>query len=894
MNHKKIEEKWQKKWKEKKVFEVKTDSKKKKYYVLEMFPYPSGKLHMGHVRNYSIGDALARFKRMKGFNVLYPMGYDALGLPAENAAIKSKVNPKKWTYQRIQEMKEQQKMLGFSYDWNRSFATADPEYYKWNQWLFREFYKKGLAYKKKSKVNWCKECRTVLANEQVENGKCWRCKSIAGEKELEQWFLKITDYADELLEDLKKLKDWPERVKVMQKNWIGKSKGTEIYFKVKETGETISTFTTRPDTIFGITYLVFAPEHEKIKEWVKGTKYKEKLNEFLKEVKKQTIIERTSEGLEKKGMFIGKHFINPVNGEECKIFVADYAVMEYGTGAVMAVPAHDQRDFLFAKKYGLPIKVVIQPKEKKLKAEEMKEAFTEEGIMVNSKEFNGMNSEKAKEKISDFLEEKKIGKKTVNYKLRDWLISRQRFWGTPIPVVYCKKCGIQLVQEKNLPIKLPENAEFTGKGNPLDSVKEFVETECPKCKGKARRETDTMDTFFDSSWYFLRYCSPKTDKMFDKKEAEYWMPVNQYIGGIEHAILHLMYARFFTKAIRDLGLIKIDEPFEKLLTQGMVLKDGKAMSKSLGNIVDPGEIIQRFGADTARVFILSASNPESEMEWNSKGTENSFKFLNRIYSIIKENPKKEKIKTKLDSKEKLLLSKIQRTIKKCTEYTESLQLNKAVSELSQLSSELGKFEKKESPVFREGIEKLVLMLNPFAPHLSEELWEKLKGKGFASLQEWPKAEEKKIYVQIEKQQEFIENLESDVEQIKELAGKQKISRIKIFTAPEWKWILMKKLFEEKLKQENNRIEFGFGMKKAMQTKEGKQHAKEAKGFVQTAVKKLNETQELIEINEIKALKENLKKLKEKFNAEIELIEAEKSSEKKAGNAFPLKPAVLIE
>jgi len=886
-----IVRKWQTKWKKEKTFEVKADSKKKKYYVLEMFPYPSGKLHMGHVRNYSIGDALARFKRMQGFNVLYPMGYDALGLPAENAAIKQKVNPRKWTYEKIREMKEQQEMLGFSYDWSRSFATADKSYYKWNQWLFEKFYEKGLAYKKKSAVNWCNDCGTVLANEQVIEGRCWRCKNQISEKELDQWFLKITDYADELLDDLDKLKQWPERVKAMQKNWIGKSFGTEIYFKVKETGETISTFTTRPDTVFGITYLVYAPEHPKVKAWVKGTKYEKELNEFLKEVNKQSKIERTSEGLEKKGLFIGKHFINPVNGEECKIFVADYAVMDYGTGAVMAVPAHDQRDFLFAKKYGLPAKIVIQPKDRELKTEEMKTAFTEEGIMVNSKEFNGMNSLKAKEKISDYLEEKKIGKRTVNYKLRDWLISRQRFWGTPIPIVYCDKCGIQLVPEKELPVELPEKAEFTGKGNPLDLVKDFVETKCPKCKGKAKRETDTMDTFFDSSWYFLRYCSPKANKLIDKKEADYWMPVNQYIGGIEHAILHLMYARFFTKAIRDLGLIKFDEPFEKLLTQGMVLKDGKAMSKSLGNVVDPGEIIEKFGADTARVFILFSGNPESEMEWEEKGAENTFKFLNKIYSLVEENKgklNKKKI-TELNSKEKLLQSKVQRTIKDTTEFIEKLELNKAISSLMQLTNALQKFEEKESNAFSEGVKSLVLMLNPFAPHLSEELWDKIGGKGFSSKAKWPEFEEKKIDVKAEKQEEFIETIKRDVMQIKELVGKEKINRIKIFVAPEWKWNLMKKLFEEKQKQ--GRIEFGFAMKKGIELE--KNHSKELKGFLQVALKKLNEMQEFVELNEIEVLKENLSALKKEFDTEIELIKAEESTEKKAGNAFPLKPAILI-
>ncbi|MBU2477028.1 leucine--tRNA ligase [Candidatus Micrarchaeota archaeon] len=915
MDYLKIAEKWQKKWKQEKVFQAEMDLKKKKYYVLEMFPYPSGKLHMGHVRNYAIGDSLARFKRMQGFNVLYPMGYDALGLPAENAAIKQKVNPKKWTYERIEEMKKQQELLGFSYDWKRSFATADENYYKWNQWLFEKFYEKGLAYKKKSAVNWCDDCGTVLANEQVIDGKCWRCHNQVSEKELEQWFLKITEYADELLKDLEKLKDWPERVKLMQKNWIGKSFGVDIKFKIKDSDEKIETFTTRQDTMFGMTFIVIAPEHEKVKQWVKGTEYEKPVREFIEKVKKESTIERTTiEKKEKRGVFLGKYALHPFNGKDIPIFAADFVLKDFGTGIVQAVPAHDQRDFDFAKEYNLPIEVVVQPEGKELKVEEMKEAFEGYGTLVDSAEFTGMNSEEALEKIAEKLEKKKLGKRTINYKLRDWLISRQRFWGTPIPVIYCNKCGIQLVPEKELPVRLPEKAEFTGKGNPLDSVKEFVEVNCPKCKGKAKRETDTMDTFFDSSWYFLRYCSPKANELIEKKETDYWMPVDQYIGGIEHAIMHLMYARFFTKAIRDLNLVKFDEPFKRLLTQGMVLKDGKAMSKSLGNVVDPGKIIEKFGPDTARIFILSASNPESEMEWEDKGAENSFKFLNKIYSLVEDNKgklnketkektkkikengkgKKSKEKNSLNSKERLLQSKVQRTIKNCSEFIERLELNKAIAELMKLTNELQKFEEKESVVFFDGMQKLVLMLNPFAPHLSEELWEKLGEKNFSSLEKWPEFDQKKIDLKAEKQEEFIEGIKEDVINIKELVKKEKISRIKIFTAPKWKWILFKKLFEEKEKTENKRIEFGTAMKKAMESEEGKKHAKEVKGFVQVAVKRLNELQGFTEINEMNSLKENLEKLKKEFETEISLIEAENSSEKKAGNAFPLKPAILIE
>ncbi|MFH1544823.1 MAG: leucine--tRNA ligase, partial [archaeon] len=800
MNHKKIEGKWQKEWKKAEVFRVKEDSKKKKYFVLEMFPYPSGRLHMGHVRNYSIGDAFARYKRMNGFNVLYPMGYDALGLPAENAAIKGGIHPKKWTYERINEMKEQQERLGFSYDWSRMIATCDPDYYKWNQWIFLQFYKKGLAYKKKARVNWCEECNTVLANEQVSGGKCWRCKGDVGEKEIEQWFFRITNYTEELLRDLEKLKEWPERVKLMQKNWIGRSEGIDIFFPLKDSGERISTFTTRPDTIYGVTYMVVAAEYPELMEWVKGTEYEEKVKKFVEKVKKESVIERTAEGLEKKGEFTGKYFINPVNGRECPIYVADYAVMEYGTGAVMAVPAHDQRDFLFAKKYGLEIRLVIKPKERELKQEEMSEAFVEEGVMVNSGEFNGMNSLEAIEKIIDFLEGKKWGKKTVQYKLRDWLISRQRYWGTPIPMIYCGKCGVVPVSEKELPVMLPEGIEFTGKGNPLETSKEFLEVKCSKCGGKARRETDTMDTFVDSSWYFLRYCSPKAGKeLFEKKAVDYWMPVDQYIGGIEHAIMHLLYARFFTKGLRDLGLLKEGEPFERLLTQGMVLKEGKAMSKSAGNIVDPGEIIEKYGADAARTFILFVAHPESELEWSDTGIESIHRFLEKLNALVKENKGliKGKRKTGLKHEDKLMLSRIHRTIKEVSEYIEGFELNKAISAVMRLVNSLSKYERKNAVVMREGIRNSLLLMAPFAPHLCEELWERIGEKKFISVASWPKAEEKKIDRKVETEEEFIQRVMEDVKKIKELSRIEKPKKITVFVAEEWKWKVLLKVFKLK-------------------------------------------------------------------------------------------------
>ncbi|MCK5234639.1 MAG: leucine--tRNA ligase, partial [Candidatus Aenigmarchaeota archaeon] len=665
---KKIEKKWQKKWADNKAFVAEKGSKKKKFYALEMFPYPSGKLHMGHVRNFSIMDAVARHKRMSGFNVLYPIGYDALGLPAENAAIKNKSDPKTWTLKCIEMMKEQQQSMGFSYDMSSETATCMPEYYRWNQWIFLKLFEKGIAYKKEAPINWCPGCATVLANEQVEDGKCWRCKSVVVKKDLSQWFFKITEYADELLDDLDRLDEWPEKVKVMQKNWIGKSNGTEIYFKVKDMDLEISTFTTRPDTVFGITYLVFAPEHPVVKKLIKGTKDEMKIQKFIDKVEKESVIDRTAEGKEKNGVFTGRYFINPVNGEECPIYVADYAIMDYGTGAVMAVPAHDRRDFDFAKKYKLPVKVVIQPKGKKLDASKMKEAYINPGVLVNSAEFDGIDNESAKAKITKWLEKKKLGRKTINYKLRDWLISRQRYWGTPIPIVYCDKCGIVPVPEEELPVVLPKGAKFDGKGNPLETVESFVDVKCPLCSGKARRETDTMDTFVDSSWYFFRYTDNMNDKLpFGMKEHKYWMPVDQYIGGVEHAILHLLYARFFTKALRDIGLTAVDEPFRRLFTQGMVLKDGVKMSKSVGNVVDPGLIIGKYGADTARLFIMFAALPEKELEWSDKGVIASYRFLNKVHNLVADN--KGKIISfkadagKLDAKSKYLLSLVHKTIR---------------------------------------------------------------------------------------------------------------------------------------------------------------------------------------------------------------------------------------
>ena len=785
----KIAKKWQKEWEDKNIFKVKENTKKK-FYCLEMYPYPSATLHMGHLRNYSIGDCLARYKRMQGFNVLYPMGYDAFGLPAENAAIKSRVDPEKWTLDNIKAIKKQQKSMGLSYDWSRQIQSCTEDYYKWNQWIFLKFFEKGLAYKKGAYVNWCNGCNTVLANEQVEQGKCWRCHNEVIEKSLEQWFFKIREYADELLEDLKKL-EWPEQVKIMQKNWIGKSHGTEIIFSIKDTSEEIPIFTTRADTLFGVTFMVFAPEHPLVKEWVKGTKYEKDFKKFYNEVKKENKFERTSEESEKKGMFIGKYAVNPINKEEVPVYVGNFVVYEYGAGAVMGVPAHDQRDFDFAKKHELPIRIVIQPDAYDIKEAKMTRAYLEDGHLVNSNDFNNVNNREAIEEVSKKLEKSGKGKRTINYKLRDWLISRQRYWGTPIPIIYCEKCGIIPVPYKDLPVKLPKNVKFTGSGNPLESSKEFVNCKCPKCKGQARRETDTMDTFIDSSWYFIRFCSPKEDKLpFDKKIANYWMPVDQYIGGIEHAILHLLYARFFTKALRDLGLHKSDEPFSRLLCQGMVIKDGAKMSKSLGNIVDPAEIIEKYGPDTARLFILFAASPEKELEWSDKEVNGAYRFINRIYNMI------EKIdKVKADER---ILNKMHRTIKAVSDNIENFDNNKAIVSLYGYADHLNALEK----VPKEAFENLLLLLSPFTPHLCEELWEKIGNKPFISLAEWPKFDSKKVSDKIEKEESLIENTIADIRNVLNIV-KLEPKKAYLYVIPKEKEIFLEKknLLEKKMELE---------------------------------------------------------------------------------------------
>ena len=757
-----IEPKWQKYWEEKGLFKTPQRSDKPKYYVLVMFPYPSGTIHVGHVKNYVIGDIVARYKRMRGYNVLHPFGYDSFGLPAENAAIKHNIHPKVWTEKNIETIRKQIKKLGISYDWDREIATHTEEYYKWTQWLFLKLYEKGLAYKKKAAVNWCPNCKTVLANEQVKDGKCERCGTPVTIKYLDQWFFKITDYAEDLLKGLDELKGWPEHVKTMQRNWIGKSEGAEVDFPVEGTDVKIRIFTTRPDTLWGVTFMALAPESPLVEQLVTEDR-REGLKEFLSKVSQQDRFIRTAESAEKEGYFLGRYAINPVNGERVPIYVANYILMEYGTGAIMAVPAHDQRDFEFARKYDLPIKVVIKPKDgSDLDPEKMEKAFTEKGILVNSGEFSGMTSEEAIPKIIEWLEKKGIGKKSVQYKLRDWLISRQRYWGAPIPVVYCEKCGIVPVPEDQLPVKLPFDVQFKPTGqSPLTYHEEFLHTTCPKCGGPARREVDTMDTFVDSSWYYLRYINPHDDdKPFDIEDVKHWMPVDQYIGGVEHAVLHLLYARFINRFLHDIGYVSVPEPFENLFTQGMIYKDGAKMSKSKGNVVSPDDMIEKYGADTLRMYILFMAPPEKDAEWSDAGIEGVHRFVKRLWNTaqrIIEKVKDVELKGKpqlRNKKERDMRRKLHQMIKKITEDIEGgFKFNTAISGLMELVNAVRDYldstpeEDWNFELLREIIENLILILSPFAPHMADELHSDLGYEGSVMTKEWPKWDEEALKVE---------------------------------------------------------------------------------------------------------------------------------------------------
>jgi leucyl-tRNA synthetase len=757
-----VERKWQEKWAADDVFHVANVCEGPKYYVLEMFPYPSGKIHMGHVRVYTIGDVIARYKRMQGYSVLHPMGWDAFGMPAENAAIKHGTHPATWTYSNIDDMRAQLQRLGYSLDWKREFATCDASYYKWEQLFVIKMFEQGMIYRKKSAVNWCETCNTVLANEQVEGeeGRCWRCDTIVEQKDLEQWFLRITDYADELLEWLDRLPGWPERVLTMQRNWIGKSYGSQITFKTEDDAHAIEVFTTRPDTLAGATFMSLAAEHPLVEELIAGSDRAQDVRAFVHRVRNMDKVARASDELVKEGVFTGAYCINPLTGERMPIYVANFVLMGYGTGAVMAVPAHDQRDFDFATKYDLPIKIVIQPRDedKRLDPDNLQAAYTDPGMLVNSGEFDGLDNEKAKRVITDHLAAEGIGEKTVNYRLRDWNISRQRYWGAPIPVVYCDKCGVVTVPEKDLPVELPTDVEMRADGkSPLPYLDEFVNTTCPTCGEPARRETDTMDTFVESSWYFMRYTSANEDtRPFDPEALDYWMPVDQYIGGIEHAILHLLYARFWVKAMRDLGYTTADEPFKALLTQGMVIKDGAKMSKSKGNVVSPAEMVDRYGADTTRLFALFAAPPEKDLDWNEKGVEGCQRFLNRLWRLVEELQADLAPVRGCDPLQDVTLSdpaanlrrKEHQTVQKMERDLENnFQFNTAIAAAMELVNEMyvSKDELRKTADGRRALSSAIAstltLLSPMTPHLCEELWAAMGHTTFVSEEPWPQYDE---------------------------------------------------------------------------------------------------------------------------------------------------------
>ncbi|MCA1961928.1 MAG: leucine--tRNA ligase [Desulfomonile sp.] len=744
-----VETKWQRFWEDEKIFKAEKDSTKQKYYLLEMFPYPSGSLHMGHVRNYSIGDVVARFKMMRGLNVLHPMGWDAFGMPAENAAIKNRSHPAIWTMQNIDHMRDQLKRMGFSYDWDRELATCHPEYYRWEQWLFLRMLERGLVYRKKSIVNYCEPCQTVLANEQVEAGCCWRCGTPVVQREQQGWFFKITNYAEELLDWCDRLTGWPEKVLTMQRNWIGRSRGARIFFDLEDGGGSIEVFTTRPDTLYGATFMSLAPEHPLCLELSTGTPQEKQVREFINRVLTQDWQSRTGEEAEKEGVFTGAYCVNPLTGRRIPVYVANFVLYDYGTGAVMAVPAHDQRDFEFARKYGLPIVVVIQPDGDRLDPATMSEAYVDQGVLVNSGEFDGMDNISAMGAIAQKLASMGKGGPTINYRIRDWGISRQRYWGAPIPVIHCPKCGVVPVPDEALPVVLPTDIEFPESGrSPLPDLDWWVNVDCPACGGPARRETDTMDTFVESSWYFDRYACPRYNKgMIDQDEVDYWLPVDQYIGGIEHAILHLLYSRFFTKVLRDMGIKKSDEPFTNLLTQGMVIKDGAKMSKSKGNVVDPEELVSKYGADTVRLFCLFAAPPERDLDWTSEGVEGASRFLNRVWNLIHQfkDLRAGQPTTTAEGPARSIRRLTHRTIKKVTEDIETrFHFNTAVAAIMEMTNELSRVDPQEvqakpdvAAAYLEALKAVVVLLSPFVPHVAEELWEALGGRPGMVRVPWP-------------------------------------------------------------------------------------------------------------------------------------------------------------
>ncbi|MGV8140936.1 MAG: class I tRNA ligase family protein [Candidatus Woesearchaeota archaeon] len=1025
---KSIQDKWQKRWAEGKIFKATEDKHKKKFYCLEMFPYPSAAfLHMGHVKNFSIGDTIARFKRMQGYNVLYPMGYDSFGLPAENAAKKAGVHPKEYAENSIATITKYFQELGLSYDWDRTLATHEPRYYKWNQYFFIKFYEKGLVYRKKAKVNFCNACNTVLANEEVEKGKCWRCENDVVEKDLDQWFFKTTAYADQLLEDIEKLK-WPDKLKTIQENWIGKSYGTLVDFKL-ENGEPFPIFTTRPDTIFGVTFMVIALNHPRLKGLIRGTPYEKSVNDFIEDVRKAELAE-DNDFLEKSGVFTGLYAINPLNNEKVPIYAGNFVVADYATGMIMAVPAHDQRDYEFAVKYDIPIKQVIVPfyvktdgpdavrhdketihrdsvygivkhwKEDKYlcldwkkfnwksfiiggvekdetpedailrevkeetgyqdiksikrvsievfskffahhkdvnryaryipflvelgsdefiqpSPEEVKNheavwlhkkdvanflnlenntliwdmyikggrAYTDDGVLSHSAQFNGMNNREAIDHITEFIEKSNMGKKTVQYKLKDWLISRQRYWGTPIPMMHCNNCGIVPVPLDELPLLLPDDVTFGQTGNPLLTSKSFIHCRCPKCHGQASRETDTMGGFMDSSWYFLRYCSPDRDDVpFDKDAVKYWMPVDQYVGGIEHAVGHLIYSRFFTKVLRDMGMLDIDEPFNALFNQGIVYKDGHKMSKSYGNIVTQVEIAEKYGIDTARMFILFVAAPDKEMEWSDQGMEGTYKFLTRIHRLYEE-----KTNSLSDVKDKYLLSKQNIIIREITRDIEEFRLNTAIVKLMDFVNYIYDIKDNVSKkVFDDTLNTLSLLLNPFAPHLSEECHELSGGKGFASLSRWPICDESKIDMRLHYQESVVESTVRDIRSVLELAKIETPKEIELIISESWKYefyIKVKELVNSGMRNVGE-------LSKHIMNSELKKHGQEIMKILPKLVDKLPE-QILDQHTENDTFLESRVDIGEEFNCEVKIILAEHSKEAKARQAAPGKPAIIV-
>jgi leucyl-tRNA synthetase len=913
-----LEKKWQEKWEDAEVHKTEKDDSEK-YYVLEMFPYPSGDIHMGHVRNYSLGDAPARMKRMQGYNVMHPMGWDAFGLPAENAAIDRDVSPRDWTLDCIDNMRGQFKRMGFSFDWDREVATCDPEYYKWNQWMFLRMQEEGLAYQDEAEVNWCPGCETVLADEQVEDGLCWRCDSVVEQKDMEQWKLGITEYAEELLQDLDQLEGWPDKVRKMQDEWIGKSTGASINFQVSEKDQELEVFTTRPDTIFGATFMALAPEHELAEEVAEEN---EEVSEYIEEAKKRDTEEREEKS--KSGVFTGLHAENPITGEEVPIYVAEFVLMDYGTGAIMAVPAHDDRDHEFAKEHGVDIQPVVGPEGEHDFDEE---AYSDDGDHINSEFLNGLDNEGAIEKIIEKLENEGLGESDVSYRLRDWLISRQRYWGTPIPVVHCEECGTVPVSEEDLPVELPEDVEFTETGNPIETSDTWIDTECPECGGKARRETDSMDTFIGSSWYFLRYLSPELeDAPFDVYDANYWMNVDQYIGGIEHAVMHLLYSRFFTKFLRDREMLEIDEPFEKLLTLGMVHHESYKcpehgwlypnevedenicskceqevetdvikMSKSKKNVVDPTELVEEHGADTARVFILRAANPTRELEWSEEGVQNSEEMLERINRIVTEN---EELLTngrpdlkEADLKDRIFSSRVQRAVEDVTADTESYDFNLAISEIDKLLTKLYWYldQDPDPEIFSHGVRTLIKLVSPYAPHLADELWDELGQEGFIVDSEWPEVDQELLDEEAERIDSYFENVSKDIREINEMTGSEP-EQITVIQASDWKYKAFENIRENLELQDvgkvmNNVLEYDL-----------KQHAQDINQMVVEAVENPgNFRNQFIEREaELEALEQNKRRWKKEFDTHIEIVNEEDSKSEKASRAEPGRPAIVLE